>query len=99
MGKRKTETRTIPEPGTVEPAPEVVESTRVITEHRVPGAAVVTKSDDDNLAELAKLGVERDGPVHEAELVIPTHSPQANAAARDNIITTREPGTNGAVGS
>jgi hypothetical protein len=74
----------------------VAEETRVITESRVPGDAVVTQADADALAAVAAEPRRRAGHLRGPDLVVPTHAPAANAAARPNIVGDG-PGTVGEV--
>jgi hypothetical protein len=74
----------------------VIEETRVITETRVPGDAVVTAADAAALAAVADEPTTELG-IYEAPLVVPTDTPEANAAARPNIVSDG-PGTVGHIG-
>lgn len=85
-------------PGVSDPIDASTAST-VESAYLAPGAELVTAADAANLETVAALGVERDGPVYEAALIIPTATPEENAEARDNIKVTGEPGTVGAIGS
>lgn len=82
-----------PDPGEVQPQPELVVETRVVSDHRVPGAAVTTAEDAAALAAKADEPAVDTG-IYEAPLLQATHQPELNYASRDNIVPDG-PGTVG----
>ncbi len=95
--KNQTNQSQIPEgtvPGEAEPRREIDEETVVKQpEYRLPGAAVVTREDRENLDARADEPT-ADVDIYEAPLRVPNDSSDANGEARDNIVPDG-PGTYG----
>lgn len=74
-------------------------ATNVVTSHRAPGEPVVTAADAAALAaQTAEAASHVDVGIYEAPLVVPTNTPEANLAARANIVSDGA-GTVGHIGS